>query len=175
MLSAMPTVAATAVRHTVTAVPWRNRLRYWSSAPKSSRYPIAASEIRRERQIEPFLRDRVQAAILLHLRDRVVELLLQARLVLVEADMVGRVHQLEFLLGLDRRMLGQDGGADVVADDHQLDLAGEEGGDHAVVVVEALDVGAGRRHLGHRGVLERAAIDRNRLALEVGGTADRDV
>src|SRR5258708_7001958 len=140
---------------TVTAVPWRNRLRYWSSAPKSSRYPIAGSEVRRQRQIEPLLRNLVQAAVLLHLRDRVVELLLQARLVLVEADMIGRVHQLELLLRLDRRMLGQDGGADVVADHHELDLARQERRDHAVIVIEALDVGAGRRHFGHRGVLER--------------------
>src|SRR5947199_8895111 len=95
-------------------------------------------EISWQRQEQPFLRDLVEAAVLLHLRDDLVDLRLEPWLALVERHVVGRVHELEFLLGLDRRMLREDGGADIVAHDHQLDLAREERRDDAVVIAEAL-------------------------------------
>ena len=97
--------------------------------------------------------------------------------------MRGRGQKLELLLRLQRVLLGQHLGADIVADDHQLGLAGDEGLDHGIVVVEALDVGRGGRGLGQRGVLERAAIDGDRLVGKVflafdrhrGRADDRDV
>ena len=80
--------------------------------------------------------------------------------------------QLELLLRLQIASAGQDLGADIIADDHQLGLAREEGLDDGVVVVEALDVGRWRRGLGQRGVLQRAAVDGDGLAGEVGLALD---
>src|SRR5258707_8575106 len=210
MLSASPRMAATAVSPSVTPVPSTNKLRYWSSAPKSSSYPMSFDfaqdegrcgrnwrvtlilsaarqgvvegygptltrlKVARQRQHQPFLRDVVEAAVLLDLRHDLVDLGLEPRLVLIEGDVVGRVHQLELLLGLDRRVLRQDRGADIVADHHELYLARQEGRDDAVIVAEALDIGARRGDLGDRGVLERPAIDGDRLALEVGGPCHGD-
>ncbi|MCY1293844.1 hypothetical protein D9M70_431170 [compost metagenome] len=94
-----------------------------------------------------------------------------------------RSQKLELLLRLQRLLARQHLGADVVADDHQLGLAGDEGLDHGIVVVEALNVGVGGSRLGERGVLERAAVDGNGLLgkvfltgdLELGRTDDGDV
>ena len=116
-----------------------------------------------------------QRAVGQHLGDGVVDGLLQAILALVQADMRRRGHQLEFLLRLQRLLARQHLRADVVADDHQLRLAGDEGLDDGVVVVEALDVGRRRRGLGERGVLQRAAIDGDRLAGEVVLAFDLEV
>src|SRR5258707_3335182 len=193
MLSASPRMAATAVSPSVTAVPSTNKPRYWSSAPKSSSYPMSFDfaqdegrcgrnwraplilsaarqggvegyaptlirlKVARQRQHQPFLRDVVEAAVLLDLRHDLVDLGLQPRLLLVERNVIGRVHQLELLLGLDRRVLRQDRGADIVADDHELNLPRQEGGDDAVIVAEARDIAARRCERADRGVLERDA------------------
>jgi hypothetical protein len=48
----------------------------------------------------------------------------------------------------------------------------DEGRDGGVVVLEALDLGAGRRQLGQLLVLDGAAGDGHRLAGQVGHAAD---
>ena len=126
-----------------------------------------------ERRLQPGLRALVQLAVGEHLGDRVVDRLSSGVLVLVEADMRRRGQELELLLRLQRVLPGEHLGADIVADHHQLGLAGDEGLDHRIVVVEALDVGVGGCGLGQRGVFQRAAVDGDRLVGEVFLAFDR--
>src|SRR5450631_2473662 len=175
MPSEMPSKEATRVSPRVTAVPSRNKPRYWESAPKSSWYPMAGLKVGWHRLEQPFLRNGVEAAILLHRRDQFVDLRPQFGLALIDREIARRIQQLEFLFRLDGGVLRKNVRPDVVADNHQLNLTRKEGGNHSIVVAKALDIRSLRRHGGQRGVLDRAAVDGDALALQIGRACGSDL
>ena len=115
------------------------------------------------------------AAVRLGVGDDRVDLFQQRRLVLVHADVAGRVLDQELQLrALGRISLEDRRGHDVARRD-DVDLAGQEGGDGAVVVLVALDRRVRRRDLGQFEILDRAARDADRLARQILGLADLDI
>ena len=186
MLRTVPISVVTAISKTVIAAPLRDRAERLVQPAEVEAVAHRTQSLRLSGLSGTFSQASelcVELAVGEHLGDRVVDRLLQAVLVLVEADMRGRGQQLELLLRLQRFLLGQHLRADIIADHHQLGLAGDEGLDHGVVVVEALDVGRSGRSFGERGVLQRAAVDGDRLVgkvvlvlhLERGRTDNGDV
>ena len=127
-----------------------------------------------QRRLQPLLRQLLQLAGLLRLGDDLVDLGQQRRLVLVQADVAGRVLDHELQHRRARRALLGDRGGDRVAGGDQVDLAGDEGGDGGVVVLVALDRGRGRRALGQLLLLDRAARGADGLAGEILVLGRRD-
>src|SRR5580700_11738946 len=164
MLISVPRLALTTTRRIVMSAPLRISETASASQLKSRLYATGSEVLRIERLVQPLDRDLVERSVAAHLGDRFVQDLLQARCVLVQRDMIGRGQKLELLLRLQGGLARQNLRSDIVADHHELGLSRQEGLDHGVVVVEALDVGIRRRRFGERAVLERAAIDGDALA-----------
>src|SRR6478609_8622658 len=98
MLRSVPRNAVTTTRRIVMAAPVPISLMASPSQLKSRLLPIGLEIFQIQRPVEPFGRDRVHRPIGQHFRNDVIEGLLQARLVLVQPDMVWRSHELELLL-----------------------------------------------------------------------------
>lgn len=97
------------------------------------------SQILRKIGFQPLLRDGVQRTVGLCGGDDGVDLLQQRRLLLVQADIAGRIFDQELKLGALRWVLRENSGGHDIARGDGFHLTGEEGRDSAVIVLVALD------------------------------------
>src|SRR5271157_1153177 len=169
-LNTVPHAVTTMIRINVVAAP-RPIVQNASATSqlKSSILVLVDQVFRIQWLAKPFDRNLVERAVFVHCVDRMVESFHQRRLVFVYGEMIGRGQELDFLLGLNVGVACEHLTADVVADRHELSLAGQERLDHRAIIVEATDIGCFWGCARQRGIVKRPADDANALVGEVSG------